>query len=68
MLNYIFPIMFILFAIFSFSLSRSKKNYQKLAESYGEKFATQIKKFLKIGGYLLLICSGIWMGIIFFEY
>jgi isoprenylcysteine carboxyl methyltransferase (ICMT) family protein YpbQ len=60
MLNFIFPVSFIMFAIFFLILSKSKKNYQKLVDSNGEKFATQISKYLNIGGYFLLIFSSIW--------
>ena len=61
MLNIIFPISFILFATFFLFLSKSKKNYQKLVESSGEKFAGQVNKGLKVCGYLLLICSIVWL-------
>jgi uncharacterized membrane protein len=61
MLNIFFPISFILIAIFSLFLSKSKKNYQKLVESNGEKFAGQVNKGLKVCGYLLLICSIVWL-------
>ena len=61
MLNFIFPVSFIMFAIFFLILSKSKKNYQKLVDSNGEKFATQISKYLNIGGYFLLIFSSIWL-------
>ena len=62
MVDYILPIMFVLFAAFSLSLSKSQKNYKKLVESNGEDFAKQVNKYLKLGGYLLLACSGIWLG------
>ncbi len=68
MLNYIFPIMFIIFGIFSLSLSKSKKNYQKLVEDNGENFANKINKILKICGYLLLIISVLSIGINYFVY
>ena len=61
MLNFIFPVSFIMFAIFFLILSKSKKNYQKLVDSNGEKFATQISKYLNIGGFFLLIFSSIWL-------
>jgi len=61
MLNFIFSVLFIMFAIFFLILSKSKKNYQKLVDSNGEKFATQISKYLNIGGYFLLIFSSIWL-------
>jgi len=61
MLNNLLPISFILFAVFFFFLSKSNKNYQKLVESSGEKFAVSVNKALKICGYLLLICSIIWL-------
>jgi uncharacterized membrane protein YkvI len=62
MLDYIFPIMFLFSAIFFVTLSKSKKNYQKLVESNGEDFANWVNKYLKFGGYFLLICSVIWLG------
>ena len=61
MLNIIFPISFILIAAFLLFLSKSKKNYQKLVESNGEKFAGRVNKGLKVCGYLLLICSIVWL-------
>ena len=61
----VFPIMFIFFAIFSLTLSKSKKNYQKLAENNGKDFANRVNKYLKLGGILLLICSAIWLGLNF---
>ena len=66
-MKHIFPIMFIIFATFSLSLSKSKKNYQKLVENNGEDFAKKVNKFLKIGGYLLLMCSALWIGINYLE-
>ena len=60
MLNIFLPISFILIGTFSLFLSKSKKNYQKLVESNGEKFAGQVNKGLKVCGYLLLICSIVW--------
>ena len=61
MLDFIFPISFVLFAIFFLILSNSKKNYQKLVENNDEKFANKANKGLKICGYLLLICSLFWV-------
>jgi hypothetical protein len=65
MLNFIFPVTFIVFSIFFLTLSISKNNYQKLVKSNGEKFANQINKCLKVGGSLLLICSLFWLGVNF---
>ena len=67
MIDYIFPIMFISFAIFSLALSKSEKNYQKLVKNNGEDFAKKVNRYLELGGYLLLICSVIWIGFNFFE-
>ena len=61
MLDFIFPVSFALFAIFFLILSNSKKNYQKLVENNGEKFANKVNKGLKICGYLLLVCSLFWL-------
>ena len=66
MLNFIFPVSFIMFAIFFLILSKSKKNYQKLVENNGEKFANQVNKTLKTGGYLLIVCSLLWLAGNFF--
>ena len=66
-MKHIFPIMFIVFGTFSLTLSKSKNNYQKLVENNGEKFAEQVNKYLKISGYLLLICSALLIGINYFE-
>ncbi len=63
MLNYIFPSMFAFFAIFFLILSKSKKNYQKLVENNGEKFANKVNRGLRIGGYLLLVCSLLYFAI-----
>ena len=61
MLDFIFPVSFALFAVFFLILSNSKKNYQKLVENNGEKFANKVNIGLKICGYLLLVCSLIWL-------
>ena len=61
MLNIFLPISFILFATFFLFLSKSKKNSQKLVESSGEKFADRVNRGLKVCGYLLLICSIVWL-------
>lgn len=61
MLDFIFPISFTLFALFFLILSKSKKNYQKLVENNGEKFANRVNKGLKICGYLLLVFSLFWL-------
>jgi hypothetical protein len=47
-------------------LSKSKKNYRKLVENNGEKFANQVNKTLKTGGYLLIVCSLLWLAGNFF--
>ena len=62
MSNFILPVSFTMFAIFFLVLSKSKKNYQKLVENNGEKFANQVNKTLKTGGYLLLACSLFWLA------
>ena len=66
MMDYLFPGMFIIFAIFSLTLSKSKSNYQKLVANNGEDFANLINKILKIGGYLLFFCAIIWLALNFF--
>jgi isoprenylcysteine carboxyl methyltransferase (ICMT) family protein YpbQ len=63
MMDYFFPGIFIIFAIFSLTLSKSKSNYQKLVSNNGEDFANRINKILKIGGYLLFLCAIIWLGL-----
>jgi isoprenylcysteine carboxyl methyltransferase (ICMT) family protein YpbQ len=63
MIDYIFPLIIIFFALFSFILSKSEKNYKKLVENNGKEFANKINNYLKIGGYLLFLCSIIWIGI-----
>ena len=68
MLSLILPICFILFAVLFIVFSKSRKNYQKLVNNYGEDFANKVNKHLKVCGYLLLICSGIWLGIHFFGH
>jgi hypothetical protein len=66
MSNFILPVSFTMFAIFFLVLSKSKKNYQKLVENNGEKFANQVNKTLKTGGYLLIVCSLLWLAGNFF--
>ena len=66
MSDFILPVSFIMFAIFFLVLSKSKKNYQKLVENNGEKFANQVNKTLKTGGYLLIVCSLLWLAGNFF--
>jgi len=67
MLTYIFSFSSLIFAIFFLTLSKSETNYKKLVDNNGEKFAKQVNKGLMVGGYLLLICSLIWLAIIFFD-
>jgi isoprenylcysteine carboxyl methyltransferase (ICMT) family protein YpbQ len=67
MLNIFFPISFLIFAAFFLCLSKSQKNYQKLVKNNGEEFANKVNKYLKLGGYLLLLCSVIWLGFNLFE-
>lgn len=67
MMDYFFPGMFIFFAIFSVTLSKSESNYKKLVANNGEVFANRINKILKVGGYLLFICAIIWFGLVFFN-
>jgi len=66
MSNFILPVSFTMFAIFFLVLSKSKKNYQKLVENNGEKLANQVNKTLKTGGYLLIVCSLLWLAGNFF--
>jgi isoprenylcysteine carboxyl methyltransferase (ICMT) family protein YpbQ len=69
MLRLIYPISSILFAIFFIFLSKNKRNYQKLVENAGEKFAAQTSRYLNIGGYFLLVFSTLWLlfSLIFFP-
>jgi len=61
MLRLIYPISSMLFAIFFIFLSKNKKNYQKLVENSGGKFAAKTSKLLNIGGFSLLIFSSLWL-------
>ena len=61
MIDIIFPVSLTLFAVFFIILSKSKKNFQKLVENNGEKFANKVNNGLKICGYLLLVCSFVWL-------
>ena len=65
MIDFVFLLFFVLIAIFLLVLSTSKKNYQQIVESNGEKFAIRIKKGLRICGALLLICSLVWTIVAF---
>jgi len=62
MLSLILSVFFILFAIFFLTLSKSKKNYQKLVQNTDEQFANKANKGLTICGYLLLLCSLFWLA------
>lgn len=68
MFDLILPPILIFFAVLFIVFSRSSKNYQKLAAKYGENFANNVSRHLKVCGYLLLVCSGIWLGINFLGY
>jgi hypothetical protein len=68
MFDLILPPILILFAVLFIVFSKSTKNYQKLADKYGEDFANKVNRHLKVCGYLLLVCSGIWLGIGFLGY
>ncbi len=61
MLNFIFPSLFAAFGIYFLILSKSKKNYKKLVDNNGEEFANKVNKYGKIGSYLLLACSLLWI-------
>ena len=61
MLRLIYPISSMLFSILFIFLSKNKKNYQKLVENGGEKFAAKTSKLLNIGGFSLLIFSSLWL-------
>ena len=63
MLDLILPPILIFFAVIFIVFSKSTKNYQKLADKYGEDFAIKVNRHLKVCGCLLLVCSGIWLGI-----
>ena len=65
--NILFPAMFLLFGITALALSMSKKNFSKLVENNGEKFALQLNKILRIGGVFLLICSVVWVIVAIVE-
>lgn len=68
MFDFILPPILILFAVLFIVFSKSSRNYQKLADKYGEGFAKKVNRHLKVCGYLLLVCSGIWLGIHFLGY
>jgi hypothetical protein len=63
MLDLILPPILIFFAVIFIVFSKSTKNYQKLADKYGEDFADKVKRHLRVCGYLLLLCSGLWLVI-----
>jgi hypothetical protein len=65
MFDIILPISFALFATIFLILANSKKNYRKLVENNGEKFAKKINRGLKICASLLLVCSFFWVLIDF---
>jgi len=67
MLGLIGPSSAILSAIFAILLSKSKKNYERLVENGGEKFAAQVTRYLRLGGVLFLIFSVIWLLVVLFT-
>jgi isoprenylcysteine carboxyl methyltransferase (ICMT) family protein YpbQ len=67
MLILIGPTSAILSAIFAILLSKSKKNYQRLVENGGEKFAAQVTIYLRVGGVLFLVFSFIWLVVVLFT-
>jgi hypothetical protein len=68
MFDFILPCILILFAVLFIVFSKSSANYQKLVDKYGENFAKKVNRHLSACGYLLLVCSGIWLAIHFFGY
>jgi len=66
MIDFIFPVLLTSFAVFFIILSKSEKNFQKLVENNGEKFANKVNNGLKVCGYLLLVCLLAWLVIHFF--
>lgn len=65
MLNFIFPILFIICSVFFLALSKNAKNNRKLSEDNGEHFALQANKVLRLCGYSLLTCSLLWLVVLF---
>jgi hypothetical protein len=63
---------FMIFAMFggvvSILLSKSKKNYEKLAEDNGLEFAEKTTRRLKKHGYGLLLLSILYFIYIYFRY
>jgi len=66
MIDFVFPVSLTLFAVFFIILSKSKKNFEKLVENNGEKFAKKVNNILKICGCLLLVCLLVWLVSHFF--
>jgi hypothetical protein len=64
----IFMIFLMFGGIVSVLLSKSKKNFDKLAEGNGIKFAEKTTKRLKIHGYGLLLLSISYFIYIYFRY
>jgi hypothetical protein len=64
MIDFVIPILFVMFGIYFIILSKNEKNYQKLIKNNGRDFANKINKGLKMGGYLLLICSFFYLVIV----
>ena len=56
-MNFIFSGLFALFGFYFLILSNSNKGYQRLVENNDEKYADRNIKVIKIGGFLLLVCS-----------
>lgn len=61
MLDFVIPLLFAVFGAFFIILSRSKRNYVKLIENSSVEFANKVNNGLKIGGYLLLACSFLYL-------
>jgi ABC-type nickel/cobalt efflux system permease component RcnA len=67
MLSFISPGLFLLIALLFLVFSKSKKYYQKVLDSHGEKFANQTVKVLEICGYGLIVCVLFWSIIIILK-
>jgi hypothetical protein len=66
-MNFILPVIFIVFGGCFIVISLSKKFYLDLVKNNGEEYAKRYIKRFKIGGFFLLIVSGMWLGFNFYT-
>lgn len=64
LIDFMTPVTGLFFGTAFILLSKSSKNYQKIIDNHGEQFAKTANKYMKICGYLSIICSALWILLI----